>query len=90
MPGLTTKQLDHYNNKGYISPVNALSFSEAKEIREEIWFFQHLDIWIKDENLMANHTVDKNFVKHFLTNVFSLIFGTSDVEHWVVFVVVFC
>ena len=36
MPGLTTKQLDHYNNKGYISPVRALSFSEAKEIRDEI------------------------------------------------------
>tara|TARA_B100001057_G_scaffold15921_1_gene15042 strand:+ start:218 stop:1045 length:828 start_codon:yes stop_codon:yes gene_type:complete len=36
MSGLTTKQLSHYNNKGYISPINALSFPEAKEIRDEI------------------------------------------------------
>ena len=36
MTGLTVKQLDHYKNKGYISPVNALSSSEAKEIRNEI------------------------------------------------------
>ena len=36
MTGLTTEQLDHYKNKGYISPVNALSSSEAKEIRDEI------------------------------------------------------
>jgi chlorinating enzyme len=36
MTGLTAEQLDHYKNKGYISPVNALSSSEAKEIRDEI------------------------------------------------------
>ena len=36
MTRLTTEQLDHYKNKGYISPVNALSSSEAKEIRDEI------------------------------------------------------
>ena len=36
MTGLTVEQLDHYKNKGYISPVNALSSSEAKEIRDEI------------------------------------------------------
>ena len=36
MSGLSTSQLDHYNNKGYISPINALSPSEAKEIRDEI------------------------------------------------------
>ncbi len=36
MTGLTVKQLDHYKNKGYISPINALSPSEAKEIRDEI------------------------------------------------------
>ena len=36
MTGLTTEQLDHYKNKGYISPVNALTSSEANEIREEI------------------------------------------------------
>ena len=36
MTGLTTEQLEHYKNKGYVSPVNALSSSEAKEIRDEI------------------------------------------------------
>ena len=36
MIGLTSKQLEHYKNKGYVSPVNALSSSEVKEIRDEI------------------------------------------------------
>ena len=36
MTELTEEQLDHYKNKGYISPINALSPSEAKEIRDEI------------------------------------------------------
>jgi len=36
MTKLTTEQLDHYNNKGYISPVDALTSIEAKEIRDEI------------------------------------------------------
>ena len=36
MTGLTTDQLDHYKDKGYISPVNALTSSGAKEIRDEI------------------------------------------------------
>jgi ectoine hydroxylase-related dioxygenase (phytanoyl-CoA dioxygenase family) len=36
MPGLTPEQLDHYNNKGYVSPVDALITTEAKEIRYEI------------------------------------------------------
>ena len=36
MIGLTVEQLDHYKNKGYVSPVNALTSSEAKEIRDEI------------------------------------------------------
>ncbi len=36
MTGLTTNQLEHYKNKGYISPINALDSSEAKEIRDEI------------------------------------------------------
>ena len=36
MTGLTTNQLNHYKDKGYISPVNALTSSEAKEIRDEI------------------------------------------------------
>ena len=36
MTGLTADQLNHYKDKGYISPVNALTSSEAKEIRDEI------------------------------------------------------
>ena len=36
MTGLTVGQLAHYKNKGYISPINALSSSEAKDIRDEI------------------------------------------------------
>ena len=36
MTGLTNKQLDHYNSKGYISPINALNSLEAKEVRNEI------------------------------------------------------
>ncbi len=36
MKGLTTRQLDHYKAKGYVSPVNALTSNEAKEIRDEI------------------------------------------------------
>ena len=36
MTELTAEQLNHYKIKGYISPVNALSSSEAKEIRDEI------------------------------------------------------
>ena len=34
MTGLTAKQLDHYTKKGYISLINVLSSSEAKEIKE--------------------------------------------------------
>ncbi len=36
MTGLTEEQLNHYKNKGYVSPVNALTSIEAKEIRDEI------------------------------------------------------
>jgi len=36
MTSLTEEQLDHYKNKGYVSPVNALTSIEAKEIRDEI------------------------------------------------------
>lgn len=36
MTGLTEKQLDHYKNKGYVSPISVLTSSEAKEIRDEI------------------------------------------------------
>ena len=36
MIGLTAEQLDHYRNKGYVSPVSALTSAEVKEIRDEI------------------------------------------------------
>ena len=36
MKGLTKDQLDHYKNKGYVSPVSVLTSIEAKEIRDEI------------------------------------------------------
>ena len=36
MKGLTKEQLDHYKNKGYVSPVSVLTSIEAKEIRDEI------------------------------------------------------
>ena len=36
MTGLTEDQINHYKNKGYVSPVNALTSFEAKEIRDEI------------------------------------------------------
>ena len=36
MTGLTEDQITHYKNKGYVSPVNALTSFEAKEIRDEI------------------------------------------------------
>ena len=36
MMGLTKEQLNHYKQKGYVSPVNALTSAEAKEIRDEI------------------------------------------------------
>ena len=36
MTMLSTNQISHYRSKGYISPVSALTSSEAKEIREEI------------------------------------------------------
>ena len=36
MTMLTADQIDHYKNKGYLSPISALTSSEAKEIRNEI------------------------------------------------------
>ena len=36
MTGLTKKQLDHYKNKGYVSPISVLTSTEAREIRDEI------------------------------------------------------
>ena len=36
MTMLTADQIDHYKNKGYLSPVSALTSNEAKEIRNEI------------------------------------------------------
>ena len=36
MTMLTTDQISHYRNKGYISPVSAFTSIEVKEIRKEI------------------------------------------------------
>ena len=36
MTGLTEEQLNHYKNKGYVSPVSALTSVEAKAIRDEL------------------------------------------------------
>ena len=36
MTGLSSEQLDHYENKGFVSPIKALTTKEAKEIRGEI------------------------------------------------------
>jgi len=36
MIGLTANDIDHYNKKGYVSPIDALTSKEAKEIRNEI------------------------------------------------------
>ena len=36
MSFLNHNQIEDYNNKGYVSPINIFSKQEAKEIREEI------------------------------------------------------
>ena len=36
MTKLTEDQIDHYKNKGYVSPIDAMTSSEAKEIRDEL------------------------------------------------------
>ena len=63
MSGLTIKQLDHYNNKGYISPINALSSPEAKEIRDEIEKIEKN--WPK-----ALEGINRNYV-HLISPVFN-------------------
>ncbi len=36
MPKLSDQQINFYNEKGYISPIDVFSTKEAKEIRDEI------------------------------------------------------
>ena len=63
MSKLTTEQLDHYKNKGYISPVNALSSIEAKDIRDEIEKIEKN--WPK-----ALEGINRNYV-HLISPVFN-------------------
>ena len=63
MTKLTTEKLDHYKNKGYISPVNALSSIEAKEIRDEIEKIEKN--WPK-----ALEGINRNYV-HLISPVFN-------------------
>ena len=63
MTKLTKEQLDHYKNKGYISPVNALSSIEAKEIRDEIEKIEKN--WPK-----ALEGINRNYV-HLISPVFN-------------------
>ena len=63
MTKLTKEQLDHYNNKGYISPVNALTSIEAKEIRDEIEKIEKN--WSK-----ALEGINRNYV-HLISPVFN-------------------
>ena len=63
MTKLTTEQLDHYKNKGYISQVNALSSIEAKEIRDEIEKIEKN--WPK-----ALEGINRNYV-HLISPVFN-------------------
>ena len=63
MTKLTTEQLDHYKNKGYISQVNSLSSIEAKEIRDEIEKIEKN--WPK-----ALEGINRNYV-HLISPVFN-------------------
>ena len=63
MTKLTTKQLDYYKNKGYISPVDALTSTEAKEIRDEIEKIEKN--WPK-----ALEGINRNYV-HLISPVFN-------------------
>ena len=63
MTKLTTEQLDHYKNKGYISPVYALTSTEAKEIRDEIEKIEKN--WPK-----ALEGINRNYV-HLISPVFN-------------------
>ena len=63
MTKLTTEQLDYYKNKGYISPVYALTSTEAKEIRDEIEKIEKN--WPK-----ALEGINRNYV-HLISPVFN-------------------
>ena len=63
MTKLTTEQLDYYKNKGYISPVDALTSIEAKEIRDEIEKIEKK--WPK-----ALEGINRNYV-HLISPVFN-------------------
>ena len=43
MSFLNHNQIEDYNKKGYVSPINIFSKQEAKEIREEIETTHHED-----------------------------------------------
>ena len=40
MSGLSTNQINHYNEKGYVSPLEALSTSEANDVKDEIEYIE--------------------------------------------------
>ena len=63
MTKLTTEQLDYYKNKGYITPVDALTSTEAKEIRDEIEKIEKN--WPK-----ALEGINRNYV-HLISPVFN-------------------
>jgi len=63
MTKLTTEQLDYYKNKGYVSPINALTSAEAKEIRDEIEKIEKN--WPK-----ALEGINRNYV-HLISPVFN-------------------
>ena len=63
MTKLTTQELNHYKNKGYISPVDALTSIQAKEIRDEIEKIEKN--WPK-----ALEGINRNYV-HLISPVFN-------------------
>ncbi len=63
MTKLTAQELNHYKNKGYISPVDALTSIEAKEIRDEIEKIEKN--WPK-----ALEGINRNYV-HLISPVFN-------------------
>ena len=40
MSGLSKNQINHYNEKGYVSPLEALSTSEANDVKDEIEYIE--------------------------------------------------
>ena len=63
MTALTTDQLSHYEDKGYISPINVLTSSEAKEIRDEIEKIEN--IWPG-----ALEGINRNYI-HLISPIFN-------------------